>query len=759
MGGKDQDEDEEHDGGFPASVFQQMQAGHDNYLRQLHEERRRLPQAMERETDPSPGGNSVFLSFKNFIDTNLGSLADSFRQFPANLAELRAKMEDEQVRRKQEELNVWRRWTGLEESPDHVQMLRDRASPADRQEAVDAAVMLLREARNRNAHVPAKKIEALFKDHNVGSLDAFASPMLSPGGACYYQQDSGYNAPSTAIFRASSSSHRWLSIDWFKRSPYSPISLEQLEGLQEPGGSWRGAFEDLLAAALDKPMNSREQFGRRCPVGSVQSTRTGPGLDWCLSLQCRGILPPQLPLWYNSSWSGRLALTDDLVKEQARSVFSSNEINQLVEEIATPAPPTVNRSGLDRCPFDLPLPDEHEEALYSSMRACGSSSVTAEDGACTAPNPGLQRQQSHLESGRQRNQTERREEFQRQQERDRLHQSRMLPDDDEDQDTDDTDDITELGYYERTLQPMMKRALQDSQRNDDRSGLTADSPSQRAPNAGCTASQPSRDNAEDVAGLEAAIYGVVQASLRSLIGHHMAHDAVTDLLNEYNTNRVEERRSSSSESSALNETHALGDRSPAAILADKTFAPIAVEDWARASGLSPEESWRLFEYLYLQQQRGYERGNLVRRGIQAVGMEESEKMVMMPIDDLRTLVEGLEQQREALGLDNTAPADVSTAAIKAMSLGKVAGDGEDNFVGDGKASKVDVLSSLTTTHTTRLPDGTITTKVLLKQRFADGREESEEKVHAYREESSPHLQRTGESGDENEKKRGGWFWS
>ncbi|KAK0356725.1 hypothetical protein LTR02_001494 [Friedmanniomyces endolithicus] len=749
MGGKDQDEDEEHDGGFPASVFQQMQAGHDNYLRQLHEERQRFPQAMER--DPSPSGNSVFLSFKNFIDTNLNNLADSFRQFPANLAELRAKMEDEQVRRKQEELNVWRRWTGLEESPDHVQMLRDRASPADRREAVDAAVMLLREARHRNAHVPAEKIEALFKDETIGSLDAFASPMLSPGGACYYQQDSGYNAPSTAIFRTSSSSHKWLSIDWFKRSPYSPVSLEQLDGLQEPGGSWRGAFEDLLAAALDKPMDSREQTGRRCPVGSVQSTRTGPGLDWCLSLQCRGILPPQLPLWYNSSRSGRLALTDELFKEQARNVFGSNDINQLVEEIATPAPPTVNRSVLDRCPFNLPLPDEKEDALHSSMQACGNPSVMAEDGAYTALNPELQRQQSQLESCRQRNQTGRREEFQRQQERDRLHQSRMLPDVDEDRDTDDTDDTTELGYYERTLQPMMKRALQNSQRDDDRPGLTADLPSQTAPNARCPASQPSRGNAEDLAGLEAAIYGVVQASLRSLIGHHIAHDAVTDLLDEYNTNHAEEPRSSSSESSALNETHALGDRSPAAILADKTFAPIAVEAWARASGLSSEESWRLFEYLYLQQQRGYERGNLVRRGIQAVGMEESEKMVMMPIDDLRTLVEGLEQQREALGLGpDLSSQPVTTFPGVASSVPIPRSD----VVDEGMATKVDVLSSLTTTHTTRLPDGTITTKVLLKQRFADGREESEEKVHTYREESTGHQQQP-----ETEKRRGGWFWS
>ncbi|KAK0932000.1 hypothetical protein LTR57_000220 [Friedmanniomyces endolithicus] len=757
MGGKDQDEDEEHDGGgFAASVFQQMQTGHDKFMRQAHEDPRRFPQAMERETDPSPGGNSFFLSFKNFVDTNLGSLADSFRQFPTNIAELRAKMQEEHERRKQEELDVWQRWTGLEESPDHVQMLRDRASPADRQEAVDAAVMLLREARNRNAHVPAEKIEALYKDETIGSLDAFASPMLSPGGACYYQQDSGYNAPSTAIFRAESSSHRWLSIDWFKRSPYSPVSLEQLDELQEPGGSWRGAFEDLLSAALDKPMDSREQSGRRCPVGSIQSTRTGPGLDWYLSLQCRGILPPQLPLWYNSTRSGRSALTDELLKEQARNVFSSNDVSQLVEEIATPAPPAMDRSGLDRYPFGLPPSDEEKETLYSSMRACGNSSVTARDGPLTASISEIQRHQSQLESFRQQNQVGVREEFQRQQERDRIHQSRMPPDDDESRDADDTDNITELEYYERVLQPMMNRALQDSQEKDDRPGLTADSPSQTVPNASNPASQPSRDNDEDLAGVEAAIYGVIQASLRALVGHCMTHDAVAEFLNEFNKTHVEAQRSSSSENAALNETHALHDRPPATISANKEFAPIYAEDRAGPSGPSMEKNQGLLEYLSQQQQLAYERGHLVRRGIQAAGLEESE-LGLLPTDDLRTLVEGLEQQREALGLGHdlgSHPVAMVPGVAPSVAIPK------SDVAGDGTTSKVDVLSSLTTTHTTRLPDGTVTTKVLLKQRFADGREESEERVHTYREGLASHQQHSEVGvGEKEKKKRGGWFWS
>jgi hypothetical protein len=66
------------------------------------------------------------------------------------------------------------------------------------------------------------------------------------------------------------------------------------------------------------------------------------------------------------------------------------------------------------------------------------------------------------------------------------------------------------------------------------------------------------------------------------------------------------------------------------------------------------------------------------------------------------------------------------------------------------AKKPGVLSSLTTTETVRLPDGTVTTKVVLKQRFADGREETSERSHTYREESDVH---------EEESSKKGWFWA
>ena len=77
--------------------------------------------------------------------------------------------------------------------------------------------------------------------------------------------------------------------------------------------------------------------------------------------------------------------------------------------------------------------------------------------------------------------------------------------------------------------------------------------------------------------------------------------------------------------------------------------------------------------------------------------------------------------------------------------------------------KVDVLSSLTTTHTTRLADGTVTTRVVLKQRFADGREEEEEKVHTYQDPARQQQQKLAQAEDgsngKGKKSGGGWFWT
>lgn len=84
-------------------------------------------------------------------------------------------------------------------------------------------------------------------------------------------------------------------------------------------------------------------------------------------------------------------------------------------------------------------------------------------------------------------------------------------------------------------------------------------------------------------------------------------------------------------------------------------------------------------------------------------------------------------------------------------------------------AKPSILSTLTTTERSVAPDGSVTTKVVLKKRFSDGREESSETVHTQRGHELhpwhldqprivPQIDTKGEV-QEKEKKRSGWFWS
>ena len=81
-------------------------------------------------------------------------------------------------------------------------------------------------------------------------------------------------------------------------------------------------------------------------------------------------------------------------------------------------------------------------------------------------------------------------------------------------------------------------------------------------------------------------------------------------------------------------------------------------------------------------------------------------------------------------------------------------------------NKPSILSTLTTTEQRTLPDGTVTTKVVLKKRFSDGGEEVTENVHT---QNAPLPQKpagadTSKSHDpvtskQKKQQRGGWFWS
>jgi hypothetical protein len=218
------------------------------------------------EYTPRPRDDrNPFVSFKEFIDNSIDTLAWSLKDsFDQDQSDDILEVQKEWERHFREDQDVWTRWTGSAHPHDFNVEFAQRTI-GDECEVQNATFALLSEAQKKNAHVPVEKIKALFADEE-----------------------------------ASGSAPLWLSVDWFKRDAYSPIQLEAHPDLAQEGSKWRAAFEDLMHASLDKPMTSSECVGMRQPFGKPQSTYYGPGLDWLLSLQCRGILPPLMPRSCNS---------------------------------------------------------------------------------------------------------------------------------------------------------------------------------------------------------------------------------------------------------------------------------------------------------------------------------------------------------------------------------------------------------------------------------------------------------------------------
>lgn len=656
MSGKDSDSD----GAWPDELFQQMKEGHEKFMRGLQDEGKPSDNDLNKNnnTNTTPNRNNPFVSFKNFVDANLTTLADNFRSFPTNISELKAKMHEEREQRKQDELDIWYRWTGIEDSPDHAAMTTDRSSPAQRRSAVDAAILLLNEAERRNAHVPAEKIEALYRDNaHYGGLDMFASPMLSEGGACYYRSERDGNLPSTAqMWRWPGPSQRWLSIDWFKRSPYSPVNLEAHWDDDFAEREWRHAFEDLVNASLGKRMDSWEQVGER-PNGKVQSTWMGPGLDWMLSLQCRGILPPQLPSVYSLGPTSRqlrnLQLEKVLDAKAQRSTFfqpkHEAEFQKLVDEIATPAP-GEGTGGLVTQSFV-------EEDLYRSPALLDYQAQ-----------PAALEQQS----------------------------------------------IEKLNRRENAF-PYPDAPAAAAAQDDD---LRQRTPPQLPPPTSLLPNLTGNKTTDQFSAQE-ALYDALSAqdvdAARACLDYwQTVHESVDEFVSEALTNI------------GTGEGGELWDAWHATLL----------------EAMKRGEAWR-----GLWEQRAGQERKTEMEGVDEVGR--------CP-DSLGSLVQSLQREMEAA--TNSHP-QLQREQPTQSSPSKVLHVPEQE---KEKEKKIDVLSSLTTTQTTRLPDGTVTTKVVLKRRFADGREEVEEKVHTYREPTISRVQgeelRGGEMG-EKERGKKGWFWT
>jgi hypothetical protein len=288
---------------------------------QDNEAKRSTPVASPSQAqDASKPESNPLITFKHFVDDTFSALT-GFNRSLEDVHEFRGDGEHE--------FDKWyKRWTGAENTRHLVQLQGEwipstkaicemQGNPSD--EARATARMLLLESARRNSHVSPAKTSALFED-----------PASTYGGEY----------------------PRWLSVEWFKNSTDSPINLEAHPALGKYDTKWRHAFEDLLEAALDKPMSSRERFGYRGSIGPT-STWRGPGLDWMLSLQCRGILPPQLPAMYsNASVASQLSASEGLTimghlcqlyspvwKPDTRERMELDyDYSELLRAIDTPAP-------------------------------------------------------------------------------------------------------------------------------------------------------------------------------------------------------------------------------------------------------------------------------------------------------------------------------------------------------------------------------------------------------------------------------------
>ncbi|GAB7330689.1 hypothetical protein MBLNU13_g02251t1 [Cladosporium sp. NU13] len=682
--------------------------------------KRSAPVVSPSETqEPPKSETNPLISFKHFVDDAFSAVTN----FQKRARDVHEALEDEHDK-------VYKRWTGAENTHVLIQIqgawakgtkahVEVMGRPSD--EARASARMLLLESARRNSHVSPSKITALFEDP-VGDHP------------------------------------HWLGVDWFKSSPDSPVNLEADPALAKYDTKWRHAFEDLLEAALDKPMTSREKFGYRGSIGPT-STWRGPGLDWMLSLQCRGILPPQLPTMYSNATAAselfaREGLSHTMLgrwcqqhspaskPELWERVRIKSEYIELLEAIDTPAP-------------------EDTTFVYDKLQALGIPFHPVTGGDATGADK--------IESLLRRN----------------LTQHATTQDSSPGERSDELgravneaiksshEPVTELDIYEQMYNDWVQDSTHQSDESE-HSSSGARCPDELGRAVGDAARQEAaRAFADEENGLVDCDAGVVADDTSSGNDAHLDYQMQLKLLDEQ-TKRLAMARAESS----ANEKR-LADREAAAMarleqrLAEwrRLQQELDATAWPHrdASDVANPHAARAFaddeDTLSTASERssaltGWASDSVVEcmtRWLETLQSDQDSIKVehKFYLDQLAEQLQALRDDHEELTeelADALEKLEHKSRMLEQKDRRSALAHPQEVPPAQADTHRPQVLSTLTTTETTRLPDGSVKTTVVLKRRFAGGLEETQESTQTSFEEP-------GAPASVQEPSKKGWFWS
>lgn len=235
------------------------------------------------DDDDDDDNENPFINFRRAVDDHFRLLASGLSNLPSILHEL-------QTRGESETPSEPSRWThdsfaARAEQPlafmsqhfEHPSWPAANSSPPS-EEAIAATRVLLLQSRTAcaQAGLTPSAVLRLYRDMDT-THHFFGNP-----------------------------DHAWLSVSWFRLSPYSPIQLETHHHAHQHGSMWRAAFEDLLSASTGREVAARDAWIGVRPNQSLYAAWAQTPRDWMLGLQCRGILPPQLPSLYELGCTRRM---------------------------------------------------------------------------------------------------------------------------------------------------------------------------------------------------------------------------------------------------------------------------------------------------------------------------------------------------------------------------------------------------------------------------------------------------------------------